>query len=157
MNFCRKVLVIITIIGIDIYRDQGILENRRTHLESLNIKMGTVPKSKFRGRPLTLDRMDSRSYLVQPEISPISSDSLTVSPSYSFGKDMSYANCYVSMDKSWRNNSFGSDVPLLLHNGNLSPVSMQNIPVCRPVHAGSLTQSNQIYGRSLIRMILAFA
>ena len=110
--------------------------------------MGTVPKTKFHGQPLTLNRMNSRSYLIQPEMSPLSTDSSTISPTYSYSKDMAYANSNLSLDKSWKNVSFGSDVPLLLHNGNLSPLlSTKSIPVCRPAHAGSFTQSNHIYGR----------
>ena len=111
--------------------------------------MAAGPKVRFQGQPLTLNRMDSRSYLVQPEISP-SSDSIPLSPTYSVGRDMAYLNSYVSMDNSWRNDSISSDAPLLLHAGNLSPLLPQNIPVCRPAQAGSMTQSNHIYGRSVM-------
>ena len=117
--------------------------------------MAAKPKSvKFQGKPLTLNRMDSRSFLIQQEISPSSIESVPLSPTYSFGKDLSYSDYYLTVDteRSWRNDSISSDAPLLLQNGSLSPMLSQTvtIPVCRPAHAASRTQSNHIYGRSLM-------
>ena len=113
------------------------------------------PKSvKFHGNPLSLNRMDSRTFLIQPEISPSSIESIPLSPTYSFGKDLSYSDYYLTMDteRSWRNDSISSDAPLLLQNGSLSPLVPQKvtIPVCRPSQASSRTQSNHIYGRGLM-------
>ena len=117
--------------------------------------MAAKPKSvKFQGKPLTLSRIDSRSYLTQQEISPSSIESVPLSPTYSFGKDLSYTDSYLTMPtgRSCRNDSVSSDVPLLLQNGSLSPVLSQTLPiaVCRPAHTASRTQSNHIYGRLLM-------